>query len=163
MNEIHIVPGPSARGVIREALGLTPESLLINEDLLSCGPLPPIDSLDRWQGVRNTYWKAVHRHDPAWSDLDSYRDWASDAERLRAAERITLWIGTGLAEQLLLIWTLNVLQRLDVAFDRFRFVQFAPNERVDPISIAVLDPAQFKQHPPPTTMDRAMVRQATAA
>jgi len=36
--ELHIVNGSSGGGILRQALGLSHDDLLIHDDVLSCGP-----------------------------------------------------------------------------------------------------------------------------
>src|SRR5688572_7272807 len=122
--EIHIAPGPSAGGCLQAGLGLPRELLLINNDVLSCGPLPSLDSLDDWRDVREAYLRSIDREYPTFAFADQDRDLFTNRERLRAAGKITVWIGTGLAEQLLLVWVLGLLQRLDVDSAKLQLVQF---------------------------------------
>jgi hypothetical protein len=63
--------------------------------------------------------------DGAFSPLAlQHRDLWTGRERLRTADAITLWLGTGLAEQLLLMWIVALLRKLDVDAGKCRIVQF---------------------------------------
>jgi hypothetical protein len=94
---------------------------------------------------------------------DQDRDLFSNRERLRAAGKITVWIGTGLAEQLLLVWVLGLLQRLDVDSAKLQLVQFDRDRTYEIVSVGLLNPTQFKDHPQPTRVDDAAMREAADA
>jgi len=99
--KLHIAPGGYAAGLIKQALNLLPGELVVHDDLLSCGPLIPLSSLDQWQRNREKYLRTLYPGDELPFGDVPY-DLVTNPERLRAAESVTLWIGTGLAEQLLL-------------------------------------------------------------
>lgn len=162
-SELHIAPGPSAGGCLQAGLGLPPELVLINHDLLSCGPLPPLDSLDDWRDVRQAYLRSLDGDDPTFAFAEQDRDLLTSSERLRAAESITLWIGTGLAEQLLLVWVVTFLRRLDVDTAKLQTVQFDRDRKHEIVSVGVLNRSQFKDHPSPTKLDDAAVQEAADA
>jgi hypothetical protein len=94
---------------------------------------------------------------PSFSFAAQGRDLLSNRERLRTAETITLWLGTGLAEQLLLIWVIALLLRLGADADRCRIVQFTV------VAVGVLDPSRFKEHPLPTRLTESAIQEATTA
>ena len=98
--ELHIVNGSSAAGIVRQALGLSRDDLISHDDLLSCGPLFPLRSIDEWRSQRENYLRTLYPFEFYFDSVN--RDLLSCAEDLRHADRVTLWLGTGLAEQLLL-------------------------------------------------------------
>jgi hypothetical protein len=163
-SEIHIAPGPSAGGCLQAGLGLAREQLLINHDVLSCGPLPPLDSLGDWMEVRQAYLRSLDgEDDPTFAFAEQDRDLLTNAERLRAARTIMLWIGTGLAEQLLLVWLVAFLRRLGVETAKLRTVQYDRDRKYEIVSVGVLNPSQFKDHPHPTKLDDDALREAADA
>jgi len=162
-NEIHIAPGPSAGGCLQAGLGLPRDQLLINHDVLSCGPLPPLDSLDDWRDVREAYWRSIDRDYPTFAFAEQDRDLFSNRERLRAAGKITLWIGTGLAEQLLLVWLLALLRRLGVDPAKLQTVQYDRDRKYEIVSVGVLNPSQFNDHPHSTKVDDAAMQEVADA
>ena len=161
--EIHIAPGPSAGACLQEGLGLAPEALLIDHDCLSCGPLQSLQSLEDWRRVRQDYLRSINHEDPTFAFEDQERDLLTKPEPLRTAGRITLWIGTGLAEQLLLVWVIEFLRRLDIDLGKLRIVQFNRVDKCETVGVGVLNPSQFKQHPHPTTLSDVSLREAAAA
>lgn len=68
-NEVHIVAGPSAAGCLPEGLTLSRDQVLIPHDLLSCGPLPTLESLEDWQAILAGEGNAVE-----WNGID---DWVA--------------------------------------------------------------------------------------
>ena len=61
-SQVHMVPVPSAGGCLQARLGMSPD-VPINHDLLSCGPLPPLGSLDDWRDVRQGYLRSLDREE----------------------------------------------------------------------------------------------------
>jgi Domain of unknown function (DUF1835) len=81
-------------------------NVLVNDDVLSCGPLPPFRSPDQWTSLRGTYWDSVApSDDPQPSVFNG--DFLANALTLRDTDSIVLWIGVGAAEQLLLAWVVH--------------------------------------------------------
>ena len=119
--------------------------------------------MDDWRDVRQAYLRSVDGDDPTFAFAEQDRDLLTSSERLRAAEMITLWIGTGLAEQLLLVWVVTFLRRLGVDTAKLQTVQFDHDRKHQIVSVGVLNPSQFKDHPRPTTLDDAAVKEAADA
>jgi hypothetical protein len=161
--ELHITAGPTAAASLRQGMALSPEQVLVNHDLLSCGPLPPLASLDDWRDVRESYWRSLDSESPVFSFAEQDRDLLRNLERLRSAQTITLWLGTGLAEQLLLIWVIAVLRRHGADPSRCRVVQFHRDRSLEVISTGILDPSRFEEHPPPTRVTERAIQEATTA
>jgi hypothetical protein len=71
-------------------------------------------------------------------------DLLTNRERLRSAETITLWLGTGLAEQLMLVWVIALLRKLGADAGRCRIVQFNIERKHEVVAVGVLDPLRFR-------------------
>lgn len=144
--ELHIAPGGYAASLIKQALNLPPGELVVHDDLLSCGPLLPLSSLNQWQRNREKYLRTLYPGDEFPFDAS---DLVTNPERLLAAESVTLWIGTGLAEQLLLALVPQLFRLINVDLKKLRVIQFAH----DPISgeevqgVGLLNPDKLKAHP----------------
>ncbi|HUP83595.1 MAG TPA: DUF1835 domain-containing protein [Candidatus Limnocylindria bacterium] len=160
---LHVVAGPSAAACLEQGLGLAPDQLLVHHDLLSCGPLPPLDSLDDWRDVREAYLQSLEVEREGFSFADCPRDLLTNRERLTSAATITLWLGTGLPEQLLLAWIVALLRRLDSDPTRCRIVQFDRHDSYEIVGAGVLHPSEFAQHPPSTSLDATGVDEALSA
>jgi hypothetical protein len=161
--EVHIVAGCSAAACLQDGLALSPDHVLVHHDLLSCGPLPVLDSLDDWREVRESYLRSLDIDGPSLSFAEQDRDLLTNQERLRSAETITLWLGTGLAEQLMLVWVIALLRKLGADAGRCRIVQFNLDRKHEVVAVGVLDPLRFKAHPPPTGLTESAIQEATTA
>jgi hypothetical protein len=128
---------------------LAAAELLSNQDCLSCGPLFPLRDLDEWRDFREGYLRGLALDDPQFSFGAFHRDLLTNTKALAQADTITIWIGTGLAEQLLLAWIPQFLRLLEIDLQKLQVIQF---ER-DPVngeeiqSVGVLDPERLKMHP----------------
>lgn len=159
---IHIVNGDSAGGTIRQALGLNPPSdLLISHDLYSCGPLLAIGSPQEWHKTRLSWWLTLYAEQGekvSSEDLCRPAELIEHAEAIRSCEVIMLWIGTGLADQLLLAFVVQLLRILDVATSRLQVIQYDCLEGYGPrlglvIGTGELNGDQFRSHPAPRSIE----------
>lgn len=164
-NELHIVAGPSAAACLQEGVALSAAQVTVHHDLLSCGPLPSLDSLEDWQEVRETYLQSLDIEGPSLLFAGQDRDVFTNRERLRSARTITVWLGTGLAEQLMLVWVVALLHRLKVDAGKCRLVQFGFDRRHERthevVAVGVLNPSRFKEHPQPIRLEESAIHEAT--
>jgi hypothetical protein len=56
---VQVILGLSAAGTLRQAIHPYRDELLVTDDILSCGPLPPFQSLEAWARLRTAYWDSV--------------------------------------------------------------------------------------------------------
>jgi hypothetical protein len=99
MGILHLFTGDAAAGTIREALGLSANESIVQHDVISCGPVRDFGSREEWVAARGEFWMEVC----GGPTLDQFpNDLVADAERLRDAERLILWVGAGLSDRLLL-------------------------------------------------------------
>jgi hypothetical protein len=123
-----------------------------------------LDPLERWGRVRQEHLRNLYPENSGFSFADSDHDLLTNSDALRAAERITLWIGTGLAEQLLLVWVVELLRLLSIDLTNFRIVQFTRTSRGSEIvSVGALKPSEFREHPDQIPLDDADLRELSAA
>lgn len=165
---IHIAPGMSASGMIRQAFHLkAPSALLVFDDCLSVGPLQAFQSAAEWRTLRDKYWAGL----PVQPELSpaSYErapfDLIDNAGVLCDCDSIRLWIGTGLAEQLLLVWILQFLRLLNVDANRVDVIQYTHlgQQRAEVIGIGELNADQLRAHPPAHRLDPAQIAELHAA
>lgn len=162
--ELHIAPGPSAGGCMKYAFHLPAGGLLDNQDLLSIGRLPPFRDVDEWRGIREEYLRTLYP-EFQFSFAGFHRDLLSNTETVREAESVTLWIGTGLAEQLLLSWMVQLFRVLGTDPEKLRVIQFSH----DPItgdeiqSPGILNPEALKAHPPAMSLDETALASLESA
>jgi hypothetical protein len=138
---IHVVQGDTAAGSFIQAMSPKPGELLAHRDVLSLGPLPPLRSLEQWSRVRQEFWDAIAEGDPP--GLIEYESGILVSEAsLRDADSILLWLGVGVAEQLLLAWLIQLLT-LSQSRAEVRVAQFT-----DAWGVGLLKPERIKSHPP---------------
>lgn len=154
--ELHIAPGGAAAGCIKQALNLSPGELVVNDDLLSCGPLIPLRSLDEWRLKREEYLRTFYPTN-GFSFADAPYDLLTNPASLREAKSVTLWIGTGLEEQLLLVWVPQLFRLLNVDLQKLRVIQFSrdPTSGGEIQGIGLLSPDKLKVHPDAWPLDEA--------
>jgi Domain of unknown function (DUF1835) len=160
--EIHVALGDSAAASLREANTLSVGAKLLPlRDHLGCGPLPPLRFLAQWRDLRRAFWESVERSDPDWPSFDLPDDLAI----LGDARSITLWLGTGLADQLQLAWLVQALRLLGADPARLSTVQFSGVGRkvFEVVSVAVLNPAEIAAHPPASPLTEAAIAELDAA
>lgn len=152
--ELHIAPGTSAGGSMKQALNLPPGTLLDNQDLLSCGPLPQLRTLDEWRRIREEYLRSLYS-DFQFSFSEFHRDLLTNAKTVLEAESVIVWVGTGLAEQLLLAWMPQFFRLLGIDLQKLRVVQFSndPSNGEEIQSVGILNPNQLKVHPPAASLE----------
>ena len=151
---IHIIHGDSAAGCLEQALRPASGDILVAYDDLSCGPLPGLDPLDSWRRVREQYWRSIipGLTDASFGQLE--RDLLTSTFALADAESIVLWVGTGLADQLLLAWTVRLLRVLEIDPAKLRVIQFVRDSGsgLEVWSLGLLNPDQVRAHPPPVPL-----------
>src|SRR5215813_8874397 len=118
--QIHIVNSESAGGVLLLALGCGRESILVQDDVLSVGPLPRVNSLHEWRTLRQAFWERIGDE---WQYFDYGRDLLSHASELRKCDATTIWVGGGASDQLLLLWIVHLFSLLDAPTCRMSVVQ----------------------------------------
>jgi hypothetical protein len=145
---IHILQGFSAAGCFAQAIHPKPEDVLVNDDVLSCGPLPPFRSVEQWMNLRGTYWETVLPGDfPPPSAFNN--DFLATVLGLQDADSIVVWLGIGVAEQLLLAWVVHLL-RFSGSQAQVSVVQFTRigKRDMDVWGLGLLNPDQIQEHPP---------------
>ena len=146
------------------AFNLPAGSLLVNQDLLSIGPLPPLRTIDEWRRIREEYSRTLYP-EFQFSFAGFHRDLLSNTQSVLDAKSVTLWIGTGLAEQLLLCWMVQLFRIIGADPENMRVVQFFhyPNSSEEVQSLGMLNPEELQMHPSPTSLDKASLASLDAA
>jgi hypothetical protein len=122
---MHIVGGDSAAASLKVALHLSHDQVLINEDLLSCGPAPATADLRVWRSIRASYMREIYVE---WPDF-SFGEYVAkgllmNAERLGQEQAIVVWAGQGLPDQLLLAWVVFLFDQLNLDLSKLAIVHF---------------------------------------
>ena len=105
MTPLHIFTGDAAAMTVGGALAIPENQLLIQHDVIACGPLPAFASRGEWISTRDDFWQEVC----GGPELEEFpNDLVIDAGEIGRADRVTLWIGAGLSDRLLLATVLRL-------------------------------------------------------
>ena len=143
---INIIQGNYAAGCFSQAMDPNPGELLVNGDVLSCGPLPPLRSIEEWAQLRQAYWDSIaSRDEPRRFNADLL----DNTQALREADSIVLWLSLGAAEQLLFAWMVQYLKLIGSSA-KLHLVQFTldPTYNTEVWAMGLLHPDKIKLHPP---------------
>ena len=147
---LHIVGGDSAAGSLRVALRPGRDRVLINEDMLSCGPAPATADLGVWRSAREEYMRDIYGESPVFS----FGGYAAsgllmNAERLAQERAVAVWVGLGLPEQLLLAWVVFLFDRLELDLSKLAVIQFETlRPAQDVLSLGELSPDDIRNYRP---------------
>ena len=162
-SRVNLILGDSAAGTFRVTFGRD-ELLLVDPDVLCCGPTPRRSDLDTWRVLRSKYWT-----DLVPGMFESSETWTNDVldnvTRLSDADRICIWAATGLTEQLFTASVCNLISIANVPLDRVELVQFdyLPNRRARVIGMGELNEAKLRDHPSPIPLAQAVFANYLAA
>jgi hypothetical protein len=153
---IHVVQGYTAAGCFQQAMHPEPGHLLVNDDVLSCGPLPVFQSPEQWTRVRGAYWDSVAPDSRPTAEFN--REFLTGALSLRDTDSLVLWLGVGVAEQLLLAWTVHLL-KFSGCRAQISIVQFtrAGRHDMDVWGLGLLKPELIARHPPIEPLSTAAI------
>jgi Domain of unknown function (DUF1835) len=105
MTPLHIFTGDAAAMTVGGALGIPEDQLLVQHDVIACGPVRAFISRGEWLATRDDFWQEVCGG-PALEEFPE--DLAVDAGEIGRTDRVTLWIGAGLSDRLLLATVLTL-------------------------------------------------------
>jgi len=147
---IHVILGGSAGGIFTR--NWPRQQLLIDHDVLSCGPTPQCENFEAWQSMRFEFWKSVVPGNAL--DSLSKPSLADDAQRLRDAGRIHVWAATSLSEQLFIAHVAHLVDVLAIDLERVRLLQFeylrGRNARI--LGMGELNESTMAEHPEPAPL-----------
>ncbi len=146
---VHIIQGITAAETLRQALGVP--AVLVHEDVLSYGRLPQFESIEQWRRDREqALASALSFGERVEKPFDRAETLLGQVGALRHAQRIVLWIGTGLSDHLLLAWMVHLLRLLDVPLERADVIQFTHHPRYgrEVYGVGLLNPEDIARHPP---------------
>jgi hypothetical protein len=144
MMDIHVVWGVAAAGTVKLALGLQDDRVVALPDTLSTGPLTNFSSLDAWANSRLGFL----RDDLLYEDVTA-DEVVPDLTVLTTSRVITVWLGTGAADQLALAWLCTLMRVMALDLARLRVIQFPPDfiHGRRHTFIGALSPVQVRRHP----------------
>jgi hypothetical protein len=162
-SRVNLILGDSAGGTFRVTFGRD-EILLVDPDVLSCGPTPRRSDLDAWRVLRGKYWTdlvpGMFEYSETWTN-----DVLDNVPRLGDADRVCIWAATGLTEQLFIASVCNLISIASVPLDRVELVQFdsLPNRRARVIGMGELNEAKLRNHPNPIPLAQGVFANYLAA
>jgi hypothetical protein len=149
--DIHVVWGASAAGTVKLALGLQDDSVVALPDTLSTGPLVNFSSLDAWANSRLGFL----RDDLLYEDVTADQV-VPDLTVFKNSRIITVWLGTGAADQLALAWLCTLMRVMALDLARLRVIQFPPDfiHGRRHTFLGALRPDQVRRHPSAVQLSR---------
>jgi hypothetical protein len=148
-NELHIANGPASGGTILHATEIPRDDLIVAWDQLSGGPWVDFEDLEYWNRVRQKFIRLLDREACfGLPELDAEYDLVPDVDRFRIADRVCLWLGSGIADQLLLVWLVRFFKSAAVDVRKLRVIQFqhVPGADFEVTSLSGLKPEWVRQH-----------------
>ena len=164
---MNILHGDSAGGSFKLAFDLHQDEMLIFHDVLSCGPLTKYVGIKSWRKFREKYWNDLDKESSTESlsydvlDKDFYRN----LDHLEQADEYRLWIGTGLSDQLLLAFLVNLITHHDLDISKLTVFQFEQikEKNFEVQGLGLLKPDQIRHHPSPFKLRKKQIELAILA
>jgi hypothetical protein len=160
---VHVILGDSAAGIFRRVFH-PGDRLVIDRDVLSCGPTTRCGSPEAWCEMRRAFWSSVapgSAPEPEAADFGLL----GGCERLREAQQVTIWAATGLSEQLFISHVIHRAEEWGVDAAKLRLVQFETlrNPAAHVLGTGELNERNMSEHPEPTAISLAALRDYRAA
>lgn len=153
---LNIVNGDMAAGAFLHAFGAS-DRLLINRDVLSCGPLPRSIRTASWQKVRLDFWRNTLSHLRDFNFEPSPIDLVKNATRLCEKDYPCVWAATGNSDQLTISFALHQVVVCGGNVNDVHVVQFEKYPDADQRvrGLGELSPVQLREHPEPRRIPAA--------
>ncbi len=120
---LHVILGDSAGGTFRRVFHPSHDRLIIDQDVLCCGPTPASGG-DDWKIARHDYWKKLVPGLVGHTDGLPANEMIDRAAEFSSAGRITIWAATSLSEQLFVAHAIHRATQAGAAEDELFIVQF---------------------------------------
>jgi hypothetical protein len=147
---LHVLLGDSAGGIFTRVF-FARDRLLIDQDVLSCGPTPRCNDLAAWTRLRADYWNSfVPGH--SGEHVPSRFNLVQNAHKLKDAERVHIWAATGVSEQLFIAFVVHLVQIVGGDTSKLALVQFENVDGNRVIGLGELDEAQMRRATEPVAM-----------
>src|SRR5688572_15655175 len=136
-----------AAGSFLHAFGAS-DRLLINRDVLSCGPLPRSIRAATWQKVRLDFWRNTLAHLRDFNFEPSPIDLLKNAGRLSGPELPCVWAATGNTDQLTISFVLHQVVVAGGDVNGVHVVQFEKHQNSEQRirGTGELSPEQMRAH-----------------
>jgi len=154
---MHVILGDSAAGTFDEVFNPR-DSLLIDRDVLSCGPTSPCDVVDAWKSMRHQYWSELAPM--AASEPSTDRALLDEFGRLLNADRVTIWASTSVSEQLFIAHVLYRAAHAGLDASKIQLVSFEkfPHREARVLGMGELEAGQLRDYPEPRPLSGEELR-----
>jgi hypothetical protein len=146
---LHTILGDSAGGIFTRVF-FARDRLLIDQDVLSCGPTPDIE-LEAWKKLRHDYWSSFVPGN-AGEHVPSRFNLVDNAHRLADAEHVNIWAATGVSEQLFIAFVVHLVKLVGGDPTRISLVECEMMNGSRIIGLGELNEAQMRAAPEPRPM-----------
>lgn len=141
---LHVILGDAAGGIFTRVF-FARDRLLIDQDVLSCGPTPHFNHLSAWAQLRHEYWNSIVPGHTG-EHVRSRFNLVENAQRLADAERVHIWAATGVSEQLFIAFVVNLVRVVGGDLDKLALLQFESSGGRRLIGLGELDESQLRSH-----------------
>lgn len=147
---LHVLLGDSAGGIFTRVF-FAKDRLLIDQDVLSVGPTPAVADLDAWNTLRNEFWTGFVPGNTG-EHVHSRFNLVDNAQKLQEADRVNIWAGTGVSEQVFVAFVVHLMRLVGGDLARLYIVQLEMlnNKRV--IGLGEFEELHFRNCPEPVPM-----------
>jgi hypothetical protein len=154
---LHIILGDSAAGIFTRVF-FARDRLLIDQDVLSCGPTLPCTDLAAWGKLRFDYWSSFVPGGAS-EHVQSRFNLVDNAQRLADAERVHIWAATGVSEQLFIAFVVHLVKLVGGDNTRIALVECEMMNGRRIIGLGELNEAQMRAAPEPKPMPEGVAQQ----
>ncbi|MEJ0086397.1 MAG: DUF1835 domain-containing protein [Pseudomonadota bacterium] len=153
---LHLILGDSAGGIFTRVF-FARDRLLIDQDVLSCGPTPYVTDLAAWTKLRFDYWSSFVPGGAS-EHVHSRFNLVDNAQRLADAERVNIWAATGVSEQLFIAFAVYLVKLVGGDLARISLVECEMMNGRRIIGLGELNEGQMRAAPEPRPMPEEMTQ-----
>lgn len=156
---IHIIYGENAGGSFKQAQH-TSDRLLVQRDPLSCGPIANCANVQEWQQIRMRYLEKLFDY-PGINFNNLKTDPLNNVNWVNGFDSIYVWAGTGLEDQLLILFVVHLVEWLGGNPEKINIVQYETftfnGELLPAYAMGCLNPDQILAHPEPIPLTQSHI------
>lgn len=151
---LHVINGSAAAGSWKAAFPEKSDRLLIQHDVLGCGPMPFCGDLETWKRVRAEYLATLIPASDHAGDSRFPLDLLDNLALLQDAENVYVWAATGLQDQLVLPFLSYLIEIEGIRQPSVALIQFERPPGGDRLlgGMGQLSPEQMAQPPEPVQL-----------
>jgi hypothetical protein len=154
---LHVLLGDSAGGIFTRVF-YAQDRLLIDQDVLSCGPTPDVPDLATWNKLRSGYWNSFVPGGAS-EHVHSRFNLVDNAQRLADAECVNIWAATGVSEQLFIAFVVSLVKLVGGDPTKISLVECETMNGQRIIGLGELNDLQLRASPEPRPMRDEVAQQ----